>query len=364
MILALVKSFSKPFYQAHAGFFLLILFFGFGFLRSTEHIAIAQSIAQSDFLTSLMLLFFFIYHIQLVLFNRELLRKGEFQFLRSLVEIKPLSLLIILSIPQIILSAFPISYGLFVGKYIIEIASYWRVIIVLTYILLSIIIPSLFIILQIHQPLKEQKSNSFIRLVNRRFQKPPFTWYFIHLFKNRPFIYILTKALSSTLILVFFWIQEIELYDWRFLALCTILISSSHLILIEDYYQFQILKLAYFRNLPITISDRLSGYFLTVSLMLLPEILIILRKTPYSINFTFSLQIIFYLIASSLFYFHWILLKRLNIEEFSRVMFYAVIIQLIISLFGIPPIVLSLVMILFTLYIHFQYHYLKESSNS
>jgi len=280
MIAVLVKALSKPFYQAHAGFFFVLIFFGLGFLRGNDHKAIAQYIANSDAMTGFLLLLFLAYQIQVVFFIKSLLRKAEFRFIRDLALIRPIRQVFLLAFPYISLNSIVILYSCFVGTHMLDSSTYQRLIAVAGYVLFSILICSWLTVKQLKSTTYEYQISFIVRFFHTQFRKPVALWYPIHLLKSRPIMYSLTKALSISLFIGFFTIYELQRYDWRFLAVGTILAMGANLILAHEYFEFQIKQLAYFRNMPMTIGKRLSGYLVTVGILLIPEVIIVIRRIP------------------------------------------------------------------------------------
>lgn len=361
MIPILIKIFSKTFYHTHTGFFFLVLFFGVGFMRKVEHEAIAQYIASNDFLTLLLILVFFLFQLKVRLFTKSLLQKEENSFVRELIHIKSNRIICLLSVPQILNNSVIIFYGLFVSSYMCQIGAYHRLIMICCYLLAGIFVSSFLIIQQIKRPLIESTDSLFSQYVHKNLSKPFFTWYPIHLLKNRPLLYFLSKMTSLSVLAGFFIGYELAGYDWRFLAVGVVASSSLNVTLIFEYYQFAEKHFAYFRNLPITMATRLKRYFLTVLILLLPEILIVIRKIPQDISIDFTLEVILFSLISPLFYFHWALFKKTTVKELARTCFYLSTVIIFLILFSLPLYALSTVMIIAVLVIQNRYHQLHES---
>lgn len=360
MISILIKVFTKQFYSAHTGFFFLVLFFGVGFMRKVEHEAIAQYIASNDFLTLLLILVFFLFQVKVRLFTKSLLQKGEYSFVRELIHIKSNRLICLLSIPQILNNSLLIFYSLFVSSYMWQLGAYHRLIMICCYLLASIFIPTFLIIRQIKRPLIEPKTILFSQLVHKNLSKPFFIWYPIHLLKNRPLLYFLTKILSISVLVGFFIGYELEGYDWRFLAVGVVASSGLNLILVFDYYEFAENQLAFFRNLPASSLTRIWRCFLSILILLLPEILVVIRKIPSDIPFDFILEATLFTLISPLFYFQWTILKKNTIKELAKACFYFSTAIIFLILFSVPLYALTIVMIIIILMIQNRYYRLHK----
>lgn len=360
MIKILTKAIVKPFYEAHTGFFLVLLFFAGGFMRAQEHIMIAKFIAESDFLTLVLISLFLFYQLKVALFTKSLLQKQHYRFVRNLIFLSPIRQITILKIVLMSMNGIVLVYGVFVSRYMLEVGAYHRFIILITYFLLSMGLSIGLMIRKLKQPIVEQKRGAITRLSNQKFWKPYVLWFVIHVIKNRPILFLLSKTLSISLLIGCFNVYDTALYDWRFLGVGTVFAMTANLMLGHEYFNFHTHQLTCFRNLPTSIVSRTSTSLATTFLLLVPEVVVIVRQLPDEVSFYFLLQIVFYGVTSMLFYYHWMLLKNSTTEQLGKACFYFTIAQAFLVLFGTPLYILCIVMGTVIFVTQFQYYRLHD----
>jgi hypothetical protein len=360
MIKVLTKAIVKPFYEAHTGFFLVLLFFAGGFMRAQEHIMIAKFIAGSDFLTFILVSLFLLYQLKASLFTKKLFQKQHYRFVRNLTFLSPIRQVVLLSIIVMSMNGIVLVYGFFVSRYMLEIEVYNRLIILGAYFLLSLTLSTWVMMRQLKRPIIEQKNGAIIQLSNRILWKPYVLWFVIHVLKNRPALFLLSKVLSISLLIGCFSAYDPELYDWRFLGVGTVFAMTANLMLAHEYFNFHAVQLTYFRNLPTSIVNRVSISLVSILLLLTPEVVVVFRHIPIEVSYYFSIQIILYGLVSGLFYYHLMLYKSATTEQLGKACFYMTMIQAFLVLFGLPLYILCITMFAFIFNVQFQYYQLHD----
>src|SRR6187551_2707599 len=71
----------REFYRANAGLFFLVIGIGVGFMRSYEHIALAEFFSASPTLMLVPILVWTIYTLNVIKFNRDILQRKENEFI-------------------------------------------------------------------------------------------------------------------------------------------------------------------------------------------------------------------------------------------------------------------------------------------
>src|SRR6187551_2903318 len=71
----------REFYRANAGLFFLVIGIGAGFMRSYEHIALAEFFSASPVLMLVPILVWTLYTLNVMKFNRDTLKRKENEFI-------------------------------------------------------------------------------------------------------------------------------------------------------------------------------------------------------------------------------------------------------------------------------------------
>src|SRR5688572_4964100 len=77
----LIPVFVREFYLTHTGFFLLVVAFAGGFMRSYDHIALAEFFISAPHVLVIPILFWFLYNLKVINFNWERIKQNENEFI-------------------------------------------------------------------------------------------------------------------------------------------------------------------------------------------------------------------------------------------------------------------------------------------
>src|SRR6187455_2700572 len=77
----LVPVFVREFYLANTGFFLLVIAFAGGFMRSYDHVALAEFFISSPLVLIIPIGFWLLYSLKVINFNWEKTKQNENEFI-------------------------------------------------------------------------------------------------------------------------------------------------------------------------------------------------------------------------------------------------------------------------------------------
>ncbi len=347
MISIIVRAVAKPFYKAHAGFFFLLFFIAGGFMRSNEHITLAKYIARSDFLTVVLLLVFSLYQLKVWLFTKSLLSSDPFLFLRNIYLLHWKRQIMIITTVYLSINSVILIYGLFVAGFMIESGSYQKVLLILMYFVTCSALYTWAVVRLLKLPNREVRTNTLTSYLNKKIYKPYVFWYPIYLFTKRPILLALSKFLSIGLLIACFSTYSTALYDWRFLGISVVAAMSMNMVIVHSLFDFYVLKLSILKNLPLSSIKRVQFYLAIACLLLMPEIIIILRRLPVEAPNLYAWQAILYSIGHFLFYLHWTIYENADIERLGKFSLFSTLLQIYLVLFGVPLYGLVIIMVPF-----------------
>ncbi len=109
----LIPVFVREFYLANTGFFLLVIAFAGGFMRSYDHIALAEFFISSPLVLIIPIGFWFLYNLKVINFNWERIKQNENEFIFCFM-LFPLSKQWWMAIRVVLIQLLPaFIYGLF-----------------------------------------------------------------------------------------------------------------------------------------------------------------------------------------------------------------------------------------------------------
>ncbi len=352
----LFKTLSRPFYQVHTGFFFVVLYFAAGFLRANEHIAIAHQTASSIILTGLILILWTLYLLNSISSISSSLHQTTHLFLHQLALYSPWKQFSCWSIVLLTINLPVVLYSLFILFYAISMGELINAGLLIAYNLMSIFLPPLYYIFRLKKPYSETTTSGIGRYMNKIITKPYPIWYFIHLIRNKPLLLLLSKTFSILLIIGVFKLYETDDYDYRLLGLGVLAAFSSNIVLVFEYFQFDLIKFPLWKNIPFTLFDRIRNQFIVFALMSVPEVIVMTRYFPLKE----SILILIYLSIFGLFltsvYYQLLLIRKTTLEKISKLGFYLFIGLLVLIQFHIPLGFLILLMGMYVLVVQINFY--------
>jgi len=328
------------FYKQNAAFFGLILLVLFGFMRSTEHLAIG------NFLVAYPSALFFLYGlwlsyvVKILLFTGPTIFKSENQFLCSFALLplrdKLFSLILtswLLFLPGVFYAVFLIYLGLQQGL-IIPVIS----IILAVLFFMSLIGSMLYRKLS---ALPHERKILQIRFASK-FPRSAWLYFTEHVLRNEPVLFFLTKAYSCLLIIGTALLYETDEYDLRLYTTGILLAFAGNVALLNKYATFYYHRVTFFRNLPLSTFSVLLFHFIAISVLMLPECVFVLKYYPLPFSWIDAAGLTLFGIGICIIIFSVTLLKNVDMEKIMTWMFWLIVGNTFLILFSVHPMILGI----------------------
>lgn len=356
IIQTLQKSVTRTFYVEHIVLFLLFAFVMFGVFRGAEHLAIASFFTSSTVTLLIPMAFWALVSIRVILFNRQLTRRPEYQFLWQLRGL-PYRTLFMRFVPVVACQLAPfISYGIFLITIATRNGNNAGALLLFSSLVLITAMTTHFSIWpysRYHTP-AAQPALSVGGL--RKWRMPHFLFYpawFIH---SEWIVYLICLIVSMLIVEGISYLYLFDVYDTRFYALATwaaagVMFQCELARIRYDFVSFQLP-----RFLPIPVARHFFEKIFTTALLLLPIMLVLLHKRPPQVTIGACAEMILLLIALPVFW-HTLLLVRAEPPEvlLPNVLFTGLL-AFILIMSKISLTLLSVILILTAFLIFRTYH--------
>ncbi|GEO06834.1 hypothetical protein AAE02nite_44980 [Adhaeribacter aerolatus] len=362
-MIALLRILNKvvvqQFYQLNAGFFLVVFFLSFGIQQSPTMLVspyfLTGAVTSPVFIFSVLGVFL-LYYLKCFNFLLKTIRapENEYLFITSLFPRRILWLGLALTHLQLFLPA--LVYTILISYYGLQTAYYWVIGVVTSYNLLLILYTLFYFGRQITQTIPEAADNIILRSGEKRILAHPVLWPLRYLVRQEKVMLGLTKILSLGVLYAFMTLYPYPKYDLRptFIGFLTAVVTQA--MLVQQVQQFQETALVFWRQLPFPRWHRFTYQIILFSLLLVPEIIMVLRlnfnpATISSLIFlvTFGISVI------SLIY--TLLYLKLNQEAYLKWVFFIYIGLLLFLLLHPPLYLLTILLFLLAYSLYYRYYY-------
>jgi len=337
----LAKTWVRHFYQSHVGYFLLGMLLCFGFMRATEHLALASFfVAQPENLLFPSIIWI-LYNIKAIFFLRKLHSKPEFEWLHtaSLISIKTQFIAFIITSLHILLPILAYIIFLMVMAYRLEVYSSLMVLLVISILLIISLTINMFWRLR-HSSISPT-TNWFERWFNRNYNKPlPLLFISIYV-KRQGWLLILSKAFSVFLIWIACQAYLYDEYDWRLLGLMCLLANSGLVMMAVNYHRFENHDFIILRQRPSNYLKRLGYITVIAFIFLIPELIILCLQFPEILNPFQILPFATFLVSLPVLVYGLMFNQNLWPERYLRWIFYYIATCFILILYSVDLWVLT-----------------------
>lgn len=354
------KTLVVEYYRLNTGFLFLVLMFAFGILRPEDHIALSAYVFTSPFLLVLVFVFFALYHLKTVFFIRQRLLWDSHHFLYHLILIPKWQRWAALLYVQAMLWLPVVLYAGFVGYYGWKMGQQNAVIATFCYLLLVPLTGVAAYEYRLSHPNPDTKLSLLSGYLNRRFTKSYWSYFLLYLFKDNPVLLFLTKGFTCFVILGVCKIYPTDSYDERLLSLGALTIGLVHSVLLLHLYEFEHLQLPLLRNLPLTLLQRATQYFLLFALLLLPETLFLVRYLPKDVSWLYGIQHWGFMMGLLWLIFGRFLQRHYIMDTLLRQAFYAFFSGFFLVMFRVPAGILTVITLLLGLWLFQRFYYQSE----
>lgn len=275
-----LQTLVRPYYARNAGFFGVVVYLAFGFMRPQDHHALIAAILTSPFLLLLTALLWSLYTLRATVFVRQLLNESPQRFLLS-ARLLPrpvrwggwLLVAVMLLMPVEAYAGWMVALG---AKHQLWLSNGAVVLIVLALVGASAA--------GIDHRIRYPYPTTAFHLPRPNWTIPYELFYPIFLLRHRPVAFLLTKTASLGLLVGVCRLYPTDDYDQRLLLLGLMMSLLAHAPICRTFFEFENTWLQLLPNLPFSRANRLARYALTYALLWLPELPALLYNGPQEIS--------------------------------------------------------------------------------
>ncbi len=303
----LVRSFVKPFYQRHAGLFVMVFVLMFGIVNILDrakftdyHFFLIKGLLTNPFLFVLVLFLWLLYIKKTEQFTLNTLLSPEYSFLHilSVLEQKKLYYLMtgmqsLLLLPVLIYAAIIIPTGIYLH-------AYTGCLIIVIYLAAGILISARIYVTAILKPGKPIRFGSILSL---NLKSMPYWSFFIRFIaENKKLLFAGIKIYSCVILYEMIRNQTRIVYDLRMILIFYSLGLLGHGLLIYQLREMEETRLSFYRTIPLSLLKRFMQYGMLYFILLIPEFVTIAALTPAYLHagdailfITFSFTLVLFL---------------------------------------------------------------------
>ncbi|HZY78171.1 MAG TPA: hypothetical protein VFE50_01515 [Cyclobacteriaceae bacterium] len=332
----MTRVLTREFYRANAMFFLVVIAFCFGFMRGTEHLALAGYFVSSPWLVMIPIGVWIIYTMKVVLYNNREVRQERNVFLNS----APLLPFYVRGYAYTTVSVGQLAPVIAYGFFLVSVATTHRQLVPIVMIVGSLIVLIAITEWYLHHalvhPEKDKTTATPVRWLDKRTTKS-MAWMFIEgIVRLQPGMIYMTKITTCLVIYAATHLYLYEDYDARLYWMAACAAFGANLALVYQFQRFEVVSLLLLRTLPLKLLTRVGTLILVMVVLCFPEIAMLATNLPAvlsswnyigAIVFGFSLIILGYGI---------LYVRDVPFESFTRAIFFITMGWTLAILFKIP----------------------------
>lgn len=337
----LQKVFVRDFYRANASFFLLIIGLAGGFMRSQDHIALAEFFISSWFLLLIPISIWILYALKITNFNQELLTRGEHEFVfhfSLLPKTEQWSSLLPASF-NLLMPA--VAYGAFLIALAIKHEIYSTVFLVASTLLVLLVFVAARIMFALSHPNPNKLWVNLNHQISKRFTKPYPLFFIEWIIRREPLTVIGTLVFCSAILFGILKLYTTDVYDYRLLGIGLVIVTGAQMQFIFLSHQFDNFHFPLLRQLPISIWKRISLASITQVLLILPLIGIVITYFPKNLSRFVLIEAMAFFVGATVFWSGFLYQKDRDLEVIVRIVFGVSILAILLILFKVPIVVLA-----------------------
>lgn len=331
------KVLVKEFYRSHLTFFLLVGGLVGGFMRSEDHLALAEIVVSSPLFLCLPFLCWVLYAIIISRFNAQHMALSHHEFLFSLLLVKPIQQYFILLVAVLAELAPILLYSvlLFYTSWRDgEGLSAWLLFLSLVAIVIFVTVRlRLTFFGRVHRVV-------FLQFRFTRYLKKPHFLFFIDWISRKDLVQLaFTKIFTILLLLATSYLYTTDAYDMRLFLISVAIVGCVHGQLIWQLHRFDNYHMAFTRNLPISIWQRQMSMLATSTVLLLPELGLIVSN--YSKHATVGTTLVFcaFMLSVAVLFYGVLFRKEREQEQLVPLIFFLCMGFIVLILYKVSSIV-------------------------
>lgn len=317
----LVRTIVIEFYKENAGFLLIVMGLGFGFLKTPQHIDIASALAFKPIFYLAPVALWALYAIKTLNFAFRIKRLPQNWFLTDVNALKRSKLKRLAIFIQVLLLAPVLGYSGFMIFIAVDLGQVSSVVILIIANLLILMTSAHFFYRRLIQPVDSTISNSFKTWTHLLPKSYPFLLIH-HLAKRHGVSLLLAKLSSIAITLGASAVFHLEGIDLRLLALGILLSSAVNANFSFKYNEFEKTSLRLYRNLPVSKMHLLGNDIITYLILSLPEFLVFFGNNISHVSLIVLIKTALILPATCLLYHTIVRTKSMDIDQFVKYVFF------------------------------------------
>ncbi|HOX84218.1 MAG TPA: hypothetical protein PLJ60_03695 [Chryseolinea sp.] len=326
----------REFYRANAGLFFLAIGISAGFMRSYEHVALAEFFSASPVLMLVPISVWTIYTINVMKFNRDVLKRKENEFIFHVTLLPPPQKWAGLFVTLFYQLLPAILYGIFLMAFAIRNDFMDTILMIIASLLLLVIVGAFALSHALHHSNQEKKVSLLSKFINLSFTKPFPLFFPEWIARREPLMLFGTKIFSSLILLGVTQLYKTDIYDLRLLGLGIVIAFSAQVVLVWEVQRFDNFYFPLNRNLPIPFSKRLLYFVCTLLILIIPELGMIIKNFPAEFNNLNMILSILFALSIPVFFYGWLYTKDRDQEKLMPFLFFFSISWILLILFKIP----------------------------
>lgn len=317
----LFKTVVKEFYKENAGFLLVVLGLGFGFLKTPQHIDIATALALQPIYYIGPVVLWALYTGKTLTFFFRIKKLPQNWFLTDLNGLKSIKLKPLVILIQALLMVPVLGYSLFMIFIAIQEGQVNSVVILIASDVLLLMASAHFMyqrLIKPNDPSLGEKSQSWTRFLPKSY-----SFLFIHhLIQRHGLSLMLTKIFAVIIILGATAIFNIEGSDLRYLALGMLLSTGVGASLSHKNLNFERSSMRLYRNLPLSWVNLYGKTLLTYLMLSIPEAIVFLGNNFSNVDFLELIQMVLIIPSLSILHHGMLSYKPMEADQFAKYVFF------------------------------------------
>ncbi|MDZ7933880.1 MAG: hypothetical protein U5M51_02690 [Emticicia sp.] len=353
---------TKEYYRQNAVFIFAVMMFSFGFLRAEEHKTIIKSALNLPSLLGLVFIGWALHALKVILFSLRMFESRNNEFLYNIRLFSPLKRYLALGLMQLSLLQLTLLYSLWMIKIGIEQGKFLETSAIIGFNIVLVIAGVIVYEYRLKHPNAIRATSKPIQNLLSRFKTPSYLFFIRYLFAKQPVLLLLSKLFTCFILVGICNLYPTDAYDERLLALGGLFAAAGHTVFCQQFLYYENQFLLFNRNLPLNLQQRILSYFLTYSLLLIPELIVLLRNLPDGVSCIFALQLIIFVLSMIFLNHHSQYINGISADTYSQRLFFAGILFLLLIMFKIPVILMALVNFSLAIFVFHKNYYESQSS--
>lgn len=296
----LIRSFVKPFYRQHAGFFTFLFIILIGAVGRVDgaglvdfHFSLIQGMLKNPFVFLLILFLWLLYAKKCEQFVLNIQRRPDYAFLQMFSLVSRRKMYALLTIVQLLLFLPIIAYTIIICIVSIYLRVYMACIILLFYLFSLCLLSARWYLYQIQNPGLSEEVKTGKLMIN--FSETSYrSFFFRYIRQNKKLLLTGIKIFSCGILLGMLLNQTGTRYELDMIILFFSLAILGHGLLIHQIRDLEETRLRFYRSIPVSLLNRFTQYAAFYFFLLLPEICTIALLTPKHLNYADAFLFIFF----------------------------------------------------------------------